>query len=257
MAATLIAWRHSSFYLFYFATLGVMLPYWSLYLQSLGFSPQQIGELLAITMATKLIAPYVWGWIVDHRGHRMTIIRLACFATFVSFGGVYVAGASFLGLLGVMLLFSFFWNAALPQFEATTLDYLAENPHRYSIVRVWGSIGFVATAVSMGMAIQPLGIGVIPATLLILFAGLWMASLAIPERAVVERHTDQRPILRVVARPRVVALLVICFLAQASHGPYYAFYSIYLKELGHSGTVIGLLWGLGVFAEVLIFLMVP
>jgi PPP family 3-phenylpropionic acid transporter len=109
----------------------------------------------------------------------------------------------------------------------------------------------------MGMAIQPLGIGVIPATLLILFAGLWMASLAIPERAVVERHTDQRPILRVVARPRVVALLVICFLVQASHGPYYAFYSIYLKELGHSGTVIGLLWGLGVFAEVLIFLMVP
>jgi PPP family 3-phenylpropionic acid transporter len=44
--------RLSGFYLFYFATLGVLLPYWGLYLLGLGFEPARIGELLAITQLT-------------------------------------------------------------------------------------------------------------------------------------------------------------------------------------------------------------
>ena len=49
-------WRLSGFYLFYFATLGVLVPYWGLYLKSLGFSAAAIGELMAVIMATKLVA---------------------------------------------------------------------------------------------------------------------------------------------------------------------------------------------------------
>jgi len=32
----------SGFYFFYFATLGVLVPYWGLYLQSVGFTPADI-----------------------------------------------------------------------------------------------------------------------------------------------------------------------------------------------------------------------
>ncbi|MDJ0891624.1 MAG: MFS transporter, partial [Gammaproteobacteria bacterium] len=67
-------WRLSGFYLFYFATLGVLIPYWGLYLKSLGFNAASIGELMAIIMATKIVAPNVWAWIADHRGHRMAIV---------------------------------------------------------------------------------------------------------------------------------------------------------------------------------------
>ena len=56
-------WRLSGFYLFYFATLGALVPYWSLYLKGLGFSAVEIGELVAILMATKIVAPNIWGWI--------------------------------------------------------------------------------------------------------------------------------------------------------------------------------------------------
>ena len=67
-------WRLSGFYLFYFATLGALVPYWSLYLKSLDFSVTEIGELTAILMATKIVAPYVWGWIADHTGRRIAIV---------------------------------------------------------------------------------------------------------------------------------------------------------------------------------------
>ena len=49
----------------------------------------------------------------------------------------------------------------------------------------------------------------------------------------------------------------MCFLNQFSHGPYYAFFSIYLQELGYSRPLIGALWGLGVVTEIGIFLLMP
>ena len=52
-------WRLSTFYLFYFASLGVLVPYWSLYLKHLGYNSLTIGMLIAILPATKLVAPYI------------------------------------------------------------------------------------------------------------------------------------------------------------------------------------------------------
>ncbi|EXF47392.1 MFS metabolite transporter [Pseudomonas sp. BAY1663] len=41
---------------------------------------------------------------------------------------------------------------------------------------------------------------------------------------------------------------------QLSHGPYYTFLSIHLEALGYARGTIGLMWALGVVAEVLLFL---
>jgi len=68
-------WRLSSFYFFFFAVLGALLPYWSLYLKSLGFRPLQVGALFAVMMATKIVAPNLWGWLGDRSGRRMAIVR--------------------------------------------------------------------------------------------------------------------------------------------------------------------------------------
>ena len=112
--------RLSGFYLFYFAALGALLPYWGLYLKSLGFSSGAIGELIALLMATKIVAPNVWGWIADHTGRRMAVVRVASLLAVIAFCGVFF-GKSYWWLAGVMILFSFFWNAALPM-RPITID---------------------------------------------------------------------------------------------------------------------------------------
>ena len=100
-------WRLSSFYFFYFASLGALLPYWTPYLKNLGFSSFQIGNLMAIVMATKIIAPNVWGWIADHTGKRMYIVRLASLLGAICFAGVFIRD-EFWWLVLVMSTFSFF-----------------------------------------------------------------------------------------------------------------------------------------------------
>ncbi len=247
-------WRLSGFYLFYFASLGALVPYWSLYLKSLGFSSLQIGQLMAILMATKIVSPNIWGWIADHTGKRMVIVRLGSLLAVVTFGAVFFVD-SYWGLALVMLLFSFFWNAALPQFEATTLSHLGEHTHRYSMIRLWGSIGFILTVVGLGPLLDWSGAGVLPPVLLGLFLAIWVSSLIVPERNVEHPAQGVQPLSRIIRRPEVMALLVVCFLMQASHGPYYTFYTIYMEEFGYSRGVIGQFWALGVLAEVVIFLI--
>jgi PPP family 3-phenylpropionic acid transporter len=247
-------WRLSSFYLFYFASLGALVPYWGLYLASLGYGPRAIGELTAILTATKVVAPNIWGWIADHRGHRMAIVRLASLLAALAFAGVFL-GSSYAWLALVLTVFSFFWNAALPQLEATTFSHLGDGAHRYTHIRVWGSVGFIVAVTALGPALDRLGPGVVPPVVLALMAGIWVSTLLVPERAAGHLHLAHEPISRVLRRPAVLGLIAACFLAQMSHGPYYAFYSIYLEGYGYSRSFIGALWALGVVAEVLLYLV--
>lgn len=250
----MIYWRLSGFYLFYFAALGALVPYWSVYLKSLDFSVAEIGELIAILMATKIIAPNVWGWIADNTGRRMVIVRMASLFSAIAFTGVFL-GSSYWWLVGVMTVFSFFWNASLPQFEATTMSHLGENTHRYSSIRLWGSVGFILAVALLGWLLEAYGESILPLAVSLLFFGIWLSSLVVPESAAGHLPLDQEPLRKVLSRPVVVALLLVCFLMQASHGPYYAFFSIYLEDYGYSPSHIGQLWALGVAAEIGVFLM--
>lgn len=250
----MLYWRLSSFYFFFFATLGALLPYWGLYLQSLGYTPLQIGQMMAVIMATKIVSPNIWGWIADHTGRRMTVVRTGALLALFAFGGVFLA-EGFGWLLLVMLAYSFFWNAALPQFEANTFNHLGGEEHRYSSIRLWGSVGFIIAVAGLGALFDVTGPGLLPIAMLFLLGGIWLSSLSVPERAAPGAAHDHPPLRRVLARPAVIGLLLICFLMQASHGPYYTFFTIYMGEHGYSGTVIGQLWALGVVAEVGVFLV--
>ncbi|NOY62724.1 MAG: MFS transporter [Gammaproteobacteria bacterium] len=248
-------WRLSGLYAVYFASIGALIPYWGLYLESSGFSAQQIGALLALLMASKIVSPNIWAWIADHSGRRMPLVRFGSFTAMVVFAlGMLGQGFGWMAL--VMVLFGFFWNATLPQIEATTFNYLGHDTHRYSVVRVWGSIGFVVAVVLLGVALDRYGMALLPPVLVVLMAGIWGASLLVSDKKPSVRAAEGHKTLRsVLKQPAVLGLLFTCFLVQASHGPYYTFFTIYLEDHGYSRSLAGQLWALGVVAEVAVFLV--
>jgi PPP family 3-phenylpropionic acid transporter len=249
-------WRLSAFYFFYFASLGTLIPFWGLYLKDRGFSSLAIGELMAILMATKILAPNLWGWIADRKGMRLPIVRLASLLSPLIFAGVFAVDG-FWGMASVMSLFSFFWNASLPQMEAVTFNHLGPLVRRYATIRLWGSIGFIIAVLALGEIMEQAGTGIVPGLALVLFAAIWLSTLAIPDPG--QSRTDQsgESVVSLLRKPAVVALLAACFLMQASHGVFYAFYSIFLTEAGFSDLTVGVLWAWGVVLEVIVFLRLP
>jgi PPP family 3-phenylpropionic acid transporter len=247
-------WRLSGFYFFYFATLGALVPYFGLYLKSIGYDPVEIGTLTAMAMLSRIVAPVVWAWIADHRGRRMEVVRVASFAAFAIFAGVFF-GTGYVWLLIVMLGFSFFWHASLPLIEVTTLNHLEAKPGAYGRVRLWGSLGFIASVTALGLLIDSRGPWWVLPVLFALMVGIWLYSLVLPEAEVNDRIPHPEPFHRVILRPEVAAFLLACFLMQVSHGPYYTFYSIYLEAHGYSKSLIGGLWAFAVLCEIVVFLL--
>ena len=243
--------RLSASYFFYFASLGVFVPYWAPYLASLGYGSQAIGQLIAISMGTKIFAPYVWGWIADHTGHRTALIRIASGLSALAFAGIWW-GQGFMWLAAIMAVYSFFWNAVLPQFETATMNYVKDDHGLYSHIRLWGSVGFIVTAVALGWWQEYYGVSAIAIFMLFMLIGVALVSLWVKDHS--PEHSDSSvSILPILKKPYVIAFFIACFLIQLSHGSYYTFFSIYLEQAGYSKSTVGLLWGLGVVAEVLVF----
>ncbi len=246
--------RLSSIYFFYFACLGALLPYWSLYLKHLGFTAGQIGELSAVLLATKIVAPGIWGWIADHTSQQIRLVRIAMLAGMGTFAMVLLAH-DYWAMLIVLAGFGFFWNAALPQFEAATMNHLGEDKYGYGRVRLWGSVGFIVSVSALAPLLQSHGIGLLPWAILVLLSCIFASSLLVQDRPGLATHDGNTSLLKTCLEPSVLALLLAAFLIQMSHGPYYTFFSIYLEEFGYSHNAIGQLWSLGVISEVLLFFM--
>jgi len=248
--------RLSAYYFFHFGALGALMPYWGPFLSAQGLREETIGILLAALLGTKIVAPYVWGWLADHSGQRMGVIRAGALGAFLMFA-LLLADTSLLLLVVVMLGFGFFWNAILPQFEAATLTHLDRADHRYSLVRVWGSIGFIIAVIGVGEALETQAISELPVYVLLFLAGTVVAVALAPESGRTSASDRKQSVRKVLFDRKVFPLFAIFFLMEASHGPYYAFFSLFLEDNGYSPSLVGRLWATGVIAEVGVFLLMP
>ena len=246
-------YRLSTFYLFFFAALGAFVPYWSLYLQNLNFSPAEIGEIMAIAMASKIVTPYLWGWLADHNGKRLQIIRLTALLSCLFFAGIFLR-ADYFWVALITALFGFFWNASLPLYEALTLNHLGNEVSEYSHIRIWGSVGFIISVVALPLGFDTYGFIIIPVALLVLLLLMSLTTFIITDKPYHLKEIPQKSIGEIVKQPIVIAFLVVCTLQVASHGAYYTFYSIYLQDNGYSPLFTGWMWALGVIAEIIVFI---
>ena len=250
-------WRLSSFYFFYFAVLGSLTPYWGVYLKSLGYSSKDIGVFSAIIFMTRIIAPNFWGWLADKSQQRLQIIRLGSAAACVCFAGVLI-NQDYTWLIVVVSFYAFFWHAVLPQFEVLTLNHLGNQYQRYGQIRLWGSLGFIVAVVCLGWLFDLFSVQILPFAMLLFLMLIVASSFSLSEAGASSPRKISSDFLSRVKQPTIVCFFLTSFLLQVSHGSYYTFYSLYLQmNHGYSSTVAGLLWALGVLAEVLIFLIMP
>ncbi|RZG91002.1 MFS transporter [Acinetobacter pittii] len=247
--------RLSGFYFFYYSIVGTFMPYWNLYLQDQGFNYQEIGVLSSIAIVTRFFAPLVWGWIADKSGKRMLLVRIATWMESCIWLAIFIVPNTFQSVALLMLIFSFFQNAILAQFEGVTLFWLDDQKAKlYGKIRKWGSVGFIVGVFTIGAILEIVHISMLPILLLIIasLAFIWSFTIREPDSAPTsQKHLE--PLLPVLKRPTVAAFFAIEFILLFSHAPFYSFYSNFLKSLNFSTTEIGFLWAMGVFAEIFMF----
>jgi PPP family 3-phenylpropionic acid transporter len=153
-----------------------------------------------------------------------------------------------------MALFS---AGILPLVEATTLAALGGRAERYGPVRLWGSLGFIASVLSIGALLDLQPVEALLPAVAALMAFATLTAFALPAGGGAPTDAGAPGFASLLREPRVIAFFAACFCMSVAHGALYAFYSIYLVDAGYSKTLIGLLWTLGVVAEIALFLALP
>jgi MFS transporter, PPP family, 3-phenylpropionic acid transporter len=248
-------WRLSSFYFWYFAIIGAFSPYFARWLHEIGLSGLAIGGMIALWYGSRVIAPPAWSLLCSGAAKPHRWLHLGAFAALLSFA-LFLYVRELWQLLLAMALFGFFANAIMPQFEAITLSRLGSRRDSYGRIRLWGSVGFLLIAVGYGPLLDRVGNQMLPLLMLPLLLATLLSALF--NRSFNEPPDASLPSLRtVLQRPEVRRFLLLALLMQTAFGPFYVFYTIHLDAHGHSGRTIGMLWGLGVLAEIGLFLLMP
>jgi PPP family 3-phenylpropionic acid transporter len=254
--APVLYWRLSAYYFAYFAFVGAYSSYFGLLLQSRGFSAPQIATLLSLMQVMRLFAPYLWGSLADRWGRCAPIIVLSSVGSWLCFALLFV-WRDFGGMFVALALMAFFWCAALPLIESLTLGHLANAPERYGRIRLWGSIGFIVAVSLVGILLDFVALENLIWISAVLLAATVLAALMLPEGAPLHATEAVVDLRKLLCQRHVLALFAGCFFMSLAHGPLYVFYSIYLVDHEYSKTAVGVLWSLGVIAEIGIFLAMP
>jgi len=247
--------RLAALYFVYFGYVGAYSPYLSLYLQSIGHSAQAIGVLLALSQGTRIFGPPLWASLADRSGKRLALLRFTAMAGAASFAGM-LATTSFGGIALVLVVHGLVTSGVNPLIETITLGALREAVARYGAIRMWGSVGFVVAVMGVGWMLDHFRIETMLWASLALFAAAAVFAWTLDEAPAGARPRggEVRAVLR---RPEVRALFAACFLMSAAHQPLYAFYTIWLVDHGYSKSLVGWLWSVGVFAEIIVFWLMP
>ena len=241
----------SLFYLATFAVLGVYLPCLNLYFERIGLTGLQIGIVSLITPLLGALAPTAGGVLADRLGRRRDLVVLSSVLAPIVFC-LMLPARTFGWIVLVLSLFAALRAPALPLVEAKAMEVVEAGGPAYGTMRAWGSLAFIAASLGAGPIVGRFGDGVMLPILILLLALNGFAAVLLPSDAPSVSRPALRPSLAGVMKgPGVGLFLAASVLSQASHGPYYVFYSITLKRAGYSPTAIGLLWALAVGCEVI------
>jgi MFS transporter, PPP family, 3-phenylpropionic acid transporter len=248
-----LSFRLSAFYLAHFAHSGIFIAYFPLYLAWRGLGPVEIAWVLALPQLARTVAPAAWGWLADRSGAQRAIVVFCCAAATGGFALLPLA-SSFSAIVWLVALASLLSAGALPLVEAITLGSLAGQPGRYGPIRLWGSVGFIATVLGGGAWLDLQPVQSLPLGLVTFAAAALGVALFLPQGSAHPRQQAHAPLRW--TRP-ILAILGAGFCMAAAHGALYAFLTLHLEREGYSSTIIGALWTLGVLAEIVVFLYLP
>ena len=250
-----VRWAFGSFFFLYFAYVGLVSPYASLFFLDRGFNVIEIAVLMSMLQITRIVGPFSWGWLSDYLSNRVGVIRFcACLAALV-FVCIFFLN-SYMAFFVWMFVLHTILSSLMPLGESATVHALFKDnsfDKRYGRLRLWGSIGFIAMVLVAGELFQRKGIELYPIVGMIVLSLLALITFLLHEPKMERRKMVKGELLVVLFNPDVRWFLLSGFFMIFAHAALYVFYSLYLSNLGYNKFQIGLFWALGVFAEVIFF----
>jgi MFS transporter, PPP family, 3-phenylpropionic acid transporter len=240
-----------------FGGIGIYVPFFPIWLESRGLPASWIGIVLALPIVVRVLVTAPLMTLADRSMGARRLIAAACLGVSVIYLTLLAAGNPV--VITVLVIFMAVAQAPIiPAADLVTIQAIRREPRLdYGRLRLWGSIAFLIASIGGGYLLE-----VLPADAVIWFlfslaiCAMATAWAVVPDSAAAHVDAGERPPASAASGKLPLALWFVIgagACTQASHGALYAFGSIHWRDLGFSSATIGLLWAIGVVAEILVF----
>lgn len=251
------AWRLSFYFGAVFAVVGIMAPFWPVFLKARGLSATEIGLLLSAGLWMRVILNPMIAQLADRKGERrrpllvLTLVAMLGFSCFL-----FVKG--FWALLAVNLIASVAFSSIIPLGETVVLGAVYRLGLDYGRLRIWGSLTFIATSFAGGPMLAAFGSWSVLWAILALMLGVLLACGLLPAESVAKKPKPETSpksgaMWQLLRQPVFLLFLLAGGLSSASHAVLYGFATLHWRSVGFSDVLIGALWAEGVVAEIILF----
>lgn len=246
------------FMAFLFLGLGVQLPFLPLWLADRGLTTAEIAAVLSGQILIRAFGAPLGTFLADRYNRPIPLIRLfplLCGASYLLLSFMQGFEAIFL----VAVVAAVFLSPVGPLAENFAMVESAKAGLDYGRQRLWASVSFIVGTLVSGFALEVMATSTAVILIAVSYAALGLAAFALPDvkpkaaSGQTPARAGPRDVLRLFQSRIFVIFLIAVSLAQASHAMLYGFGSLHWEQLGISKGTIGILWGIGVCAEVVFF----
>jgi MFS transporter, PPP family, 3-phenylpropionic acid transporter len=246
-----VALRISLFYAALFLLIGVLMPFWPLWLEARGLSPIQIAILLAAGQWVKVASNPLIARLSDRHGETRKPLVVLSIGALASFA-LFAAADGFAQLLAVSILSAVCVSALFPLGDSLGARAAICQKLDYGRMRVWGSLAFIAASSGGGWLLAGRSPELVVPMLLATGALTVGASWMLPSQTTPATHGSSGSWTALAAR-RLLLPILAASLIQASHGVLYVFGSLHWHAAGYGKGTIGWLWAAAIAIEVVLF----
>lgn len=236
---------------------GVQLPFFPVWLESKGLSAQQISVIIAATMFLRIVAGPVFAQIADHLGDRRRVVIALNWASLTAVC-LFLFVDTFWAIFAVTLLLMALWPSISPLIETIALAAAREQGVDYGRVRLWCSVTFIVGSMGTGWLLGFSAPSIIAfcmiAAIAINLVGAYLLAPDMPRvNTGAKRPNPLKGMVDILRNPVFMLGITTASIIQSSHAVYYAFGTLNWQAQGYDDTTIGMLWGVGIVAEIALF----
>lgn len=237
---------------FFYASVGVLIPFLPIVFKFQGMDSFQIGFLMAIGPFVSILVQSPWGILSDKLKtvKKIVVLQLAV-SLLLSFFLFNISSFYLLAL--IVFIFCVFFIPLFVLLDCLIMDVAAKSKKSFGGYRLWGSIGFAAAALFTGKITVFIGIENVEH----LYQLLTLISLILAFLVVDVVPTKKRPKFAefkklAFQKELIIVLLLITFVSSTNKAND-TFIGMFIQSLGGNESDIGWAWMIGPISEVLVF----
>jgi len=241
-----------AFYLVYFLAMAFFGPFLPLYYREIGMTGQEIGLLGSVRPLVVLLGGPLWGALADATRRHRWMLTFTLSSALVFIPSLFLTRDVL--ILGILVVLGAFLRApAMPLIDSTVLRILGDRRDLYGRQRLWGTIGYSAGVLCVGVLTQRAGLRAVVYGFLPLMLATILISFRLPVTGYRRRIPFWRGVRRLVSDRRWAIFLIAIFIAGLGRSGGHRFLVIHMSDLGMPRSLMGLGIAVGALGEIPLF----